>query len=86
MPLYYQNAQLRENVYVRIIATVTPFQKGKLILCQHLVEIKNYNEVTNHLLSVIQAHLHRTKGFLNKPEEIMKVCINFLKKKQRQKK
>lgn len=73
MPLYYQNAQLKENEYVLIIANVTPFKEGKIVLCHHLLEIKNYNEVTNHLLSVIQAHLHRTKGFLDKPEEIVKV-------------
>ncbi len=75
LPAYYQNDQPQENEYVRVIVNATPFKDGKIILCHHLQKIKNFNEVTNHNLSVIQAHLHRTKGFLNKPEEVYRVIF-----------
>ena len=69
MPLYYQNSNIRENTYLKVILIVTNYQDKKIFVCQHLNEIKNFNDITVHLLSIIQTHLHRTRGYLKSNEE-----------------
>ena len=69
MPLYYQQSSLKENTYLKAIIIVTNYQDKKIYVCQHFNEIKNFNEVTVHMLSIIQTHLHRTRGYLKSVEE-----------------
>lgn len=69
MPLYYQQANLKENSYVKAIILVTDYQDKKIFLCQHMSEIKSFNEVTVHLLSIVQTHLHKTRGYLKTQDE-----------------
>lgn len=69
MPLYYQQSDWKTNSYIKAIILVTNYQDKKIFVCQQMTEVKNFNEVTLHILSIIQTHLHRTRGFLKNHEE-----------------
>ncbi len=69
MPLYYQQSDWKTNSYIKAIILVTNYQDKKIFVCQQMTEVKNFNEVTLHILSIIQTHLHRTRGFLKSHEE-----------------
>ena len=64
-------AAFREGVYVKVTGQIHVLNKQLSILGFRIKPIEDFNEVTNHLLQVIVAHLALTKG-MPLPEEFAK--------------
>lgn len=53
LPAYYINCNPVENMYVKVVLTITHYQDKKIFICQRMDEIKNFNEYVNHIIMVI---------------------------------
>lgn len=53
---------MRENTYVRLYGHVRSFQNKKNIVAFKILPILDANEITNHLLECLHAHIYQTKG------------------------
>ena len=54
---------VRENTYVRIYGHVRSFNNKRSIVAFKIQPVTDMNELTNHLLETIHAHIYHTKGF-----------------------
>lgn len=57
-----KRAECREGMYVRAIGTVKTFNDKRSITAFLVKPITDFNEITHHLLNVLQVHLYMTKG------------------------
>lgn len=55
-------ALVRENIYVRVHGHVRAFAGKRNVAAFRVVPLTDMNELTSHLLEVIYAHAHWTKG------------------------
>ncbi|OMH81781.1 Replication factor A protein 2 [Zancudomyces culisetae] len=55
-------AGIQPNQYVRIIGEFKLFNDKRHVLALSILPINDFNEITYHLLSVVQTHLESTKG------------------------
>ena len=53
---------MRENTYVRIFGHVRSFNNKRSVVAFKILPILDANEITNHLLECINAHVCQTKG------------------------
>lgn len=65
MPSALKNFEERQNIYVRVYGSVRVFKEERAIVGSKIEEIKEHNEVTNHLLQVFVSHQARLKGSLS---------------------
>ena len=59
-PFFLSKTSLSPGLLVKLVLSLTPFQDRRIFICQRLDEIKNYNEISHHLLATMQSHLKRT--------------------------
>lgn len=59
-PSFLSKISLSPGLLVKLVLSLTPFQDRRIFICQRLEEIKNYNEISHHLLTTMQSHLKRT--------------------------
>lgn len=70
LPPYYLNCNPNEKMYVNVMITITNYQDKKIFICQRMDEIKDFNEMTNHILNVIHRSLaRRYPNFENEDKE-----------------
>lgn len=54
--------RIDEGATVRVVGTIREFAGRSHLLVYSVTPIKNWNEVTHHILDVIFTHLQNTKG------------------------
>ena len=61
-----------------MLVSITTFQDKKLFICQLFYEIKNFNELVNHNVQIMQKHSIRTDpSFLQGPLNPVDSNTNF---------
>ncbi|GAK64515.1 replication protein A, subunit RPA32 [Moesziomyces antarcticus] len=55
-------AEIRQNVYVRVLGTLKSFQGRRSLSAGHMRAVVDYNEVLFHRLEAIHSHLQITRG------------------------
>ena len=54
---------------MKAILKAANYNDATIYVCHFLSEVTGFNEVTAHILSTIQTHLHRTRGYLKTVDE-----------------
>eukprot|EP00771_Trimastix_marina_P000398 gnl/Trimastix_PCT/1416.p1 GENE.gnl/Trimastix_PCT/1416~~gnl/Trimastix_PCT/1416.p1 ORF type:complete len:263 (-),score=50.67 gnl/Trimastix_PCT/1416:51-839(-) len=57
-----RRGKLKEGIYVRVSGNLNQYMDQKSIMAWQITPIEDFNELTYHLLSVINTHLLQTKG------------------------
>jgi len=71
--LQEQHSKLTDGTYVRVIGHLRALHKKRNIMAFRIQPLEDLNELTFHLLEVIQVHLFNTKGPLDGPSEMVPV-------------
>ena len=56
---------MRENTYIRVTGNVRAFNDKKNLVAFRIMPVTDPNEITTHMLEVIQAHVALTKAVNN---------------------
>ena len=64
-PKALKNFEFKENIWVKVKGTVRVFKEETAVIGQHIREIEQHDEVTNHFLQIFLAHQIRRKGVLS---------------------
>lgn len=69
VPIALRNFHYEQFHYVKIYGNIRVFKEEKAIVGMHVKRITNFEEVTNHFLSVFISNCIKKKGIL-KPREL----------------
>eukprot|EP01134_Creolimax_fragrantissima_P000999 CFRG0999T1 len=68
-----QRAAWREDTYVRVVGHINEFMEKRRIRAAHIAVVDDFNEITFHMLEVVQCHLKNTNV---KPEQNGHQAVN----------
>ncbi|XP_060760760.1 replication protein A 32 kDa subunit-like [Neoarius graeffei] len=66
------------GTYVKVVGSLRSFQRHRFVVAFKIHQLDNYNEITSHMLEVIQAHLHNDRSSCSrmKNETMTSAIIN----------
>eukprot|EP00128_Syssomonas_multiformis_P012013 Colp12_sorted_trinity150504_noHs@27906 len=72
-----KRAEWQEGVYVRVTGPLKSFSNSRNVVAFNITPIRDFNEITYHMLESMHVHLEHTRGPINAPTKPRKLEGDF---------